>query len=282
MATRSADAPGEAHALRPLRPETVVLALLGDQILGRRPAVAIGSLITVLGRLGIGEHATRATLKRMTQRGLLDTTRQGRQVYLGPTPHAENILLDGRRRLEAEVVNRDWDGRWTLLAFSIPESRRSDRHVLRTRLTWAGFGLLRNGLWISASDTDVSPALDELDLLSHTKVFRAEAAQWTDPADLVREAWDLDALAAGYTRFLDRWTHGEFDDLDELSRETLVHGEWLLLLREDPRLPVDLLPADWPGVEAEQLFWTLRDKLAGPAAKLASEVLETLPVTADR
>jgi phenylacetic acid degradation operon negative regulatory protein len=258
-----------------------VIALFGDQILGRHKAVAMGSIITVLGRLGVGNHATRATLQRMTQRGLLHAVRRGRLVYLGLTPHAVGILSDGRRRLQAEVVNRDWDGRWTLLAFSIPESRRSDRHALRTRLSWAGFGLLRNGLWISASDTDVSPALAELDLLGHARVFRAEAALWTDPTDLVREAWDLPALAEGYTRFLDRWTREEFDDLDELSRETLLHAEWLLLIREDPRLPLDLLPADWPGVKAEQLFWMLRDQLAGPAAKLAGEVLDTLPVTTE-
>lgn len=108
-------------------------------------------------------------------------------------------------------------------------------------------------------------------------MFRAEAALWTDPADIVCEAWDLAALAEGYTQFIDRWGHGEFDDLDELSRETLLHAEWLLIIREDPRLPLDLLPADWPGVKAERLFRTLRERLARPAAKLAYELLDTVP-----
>ncbi|MGB3437387.1 MAG: PaaX family transcriptional regulator C-terminal domain-containing protein [Actinophytocola sp.] len=259
-----------------VRPETLLLTLFGDQVLDRGTAVSTGGVLAVLGRLGVGEPAARATLARMSRRGLLRTVRRGRQAFLTLTEHGTSVLRDGQRRLNGDVVERHWDGRWTLLTFSVPETRRADRHALRTRLAWFGFGLLRSGLWVSTSATDVSPALAELDLLEHAEVFRAEAIMWTDPARIAREAWGLPEIATGYDRFLRRWNNTARDDLDELSRRVRLGAEWLLLIRHDPVLPVALLPGDWPGVRAAALFRTLRHQWAGGADKLAEELFESI------
>jgi DNA-binding transcriptional regulator PaaX len=150
-------------------------------------------------------------------------------------------------------------GRWTLLTFSVPETRRADRHALRARLGWAGFGLLRSGLWISAWDTDISADLIELDLLAHAEVFRAETVLWSDPARIAGEAWDLGGIGEGYRQFLAKWDRTG-DEPDQVAQQVLLDAEWLLLIRRDPRLPLVLLPRDWPGVPAEQLFRTRRDR----------------------
>jgi phenylacetic acid degradation operon negative regulatory protein len=272
----SGGAPG-AQAAPAVRPETLVLTLFGDHVLDRGTAVSTGGVITVLGRLGVSELATRATVSRMGRRGLLRTVRRGRRAFLGLTEHGTTVLRDGQRRLDGEVVDRHWDGRWTLLTFSVPETRRADRHVLRTRLGWFGFGPLRSGLWVSTSDTDISPALAELDLLRHAEVFRAESFLWTDPVRIAREAWDLPEIAAGYERFLARWTDRDLAGLDELSWRVRLGAEWLLLIRRDPVLSLDLLPADWPGVRAAALFRTLRERWAGPAEDLATTLLDAIP-----
>lgn len=259
-----------------VRPETLLLTLFGDHVLDRGIAVSTGGVLAVLERLGIGEHATRATLGRMSRRGLLRTVRRGRQAFLALTEHGTTVLRDGQRRLDGEVVERYWDGRWTLLTFSVPEARRADRQALRTRLAWFGFGPLRSGLWVSTSATDVSPALAELDLLDHAEVFRAEAFMWTDPTRIAREAWNLPEIATGYDEFLHRWTDRTHDDLDELSRRVQLGAEWLLVIRQDPVLPVALLPKDWPGVRAAALFRTLRHQWTRPADNVAAELLESI------
>jgi phenylacetic acid degradation operon negative regulatory protein len=259
-----------------VRPETLLLTLFGDHVLDRGTAVSTGGVLAVLGRLDVGEHAARATLARMSRRGLLRTVRRGRQAFLALTEHGTAVLRDGQRRLNGDVVERHWDDRWTLLTFSVPETRRADRHALRTRLAWFGFGLLRSGLWVSTSATDVSPALAELDLLEHAEVFRAEAFMWTDPARIAREAWGLPEIATGYDRFLHRWNNEAYDDLDELSRRVQLGAEWLLLIRHDPVLPVALLPQDWPGVRAAALFRTLRRQWTRGADELAAELLESI------
>jgi len=259
-----------------VRPETLLLTLFGDYVLDRGIAVSTGGVIAVLGRLGVSEHATRATLSRMSHRGLLRTIRQGRQAFLGLTAHGTWVLRDGQRKLDGDIVDRHWDCRWTLLAFSVPESRRADRHALRTRLGWFGFAPLRSGLWVSPSAGDISAVLAELDLLEHAEVFRAEAFMWTDPARIAREAWDLPELAAGYDRFRQRWTDTACDEFDELARRVQLGAEWLLLIRRDPVLPAALLPADWSGVRAAALFRTLRQQWAAPSDRLARETLTSI------
>lgn len=269
-------APGGRTRAKP-RPESLLLALLGAHLLGRDLAVGVSSVIEVLGRLGVGEHATRATLKRMTQRRLLRTVRRGRHAYVSLTPYAETVLQEGAARLAAEVVNRSWDGHWTLLAFSVPESRRQDRHALRVQLGWAGFGMLQNGLWIAPSPGDPAHALAELGLLDYVRIFRAQSVAPADPRALVGEVWDLSGLARGYERFVDRWENGAREGHDDLSCQILVEAEWLLLIREDPRLPLTLLPDGWPAVRAEELFGTLRRELTQPAAELAATLLDRRP-----
>ncbi|WP_410573110.1 PaaX family transcriptional regulator C-terminal domain-containing protein [Amycolatopsis sp. cmx-4-61] len=260
-----------------VRPEALLLTVFGDHVLDRGVAVSTGGVIAALDRLGVGEHATRATLSRMVRRDLLHTVRRGRQAFLGLTGHGTAVLRDGQRRLDGDVVDRHWDGRWTLLTFSVPETRRADRYALRTRLGWFGFGPLRSGLWVSASAADIAPALAELDLLDHAEVFRAEPYLWTDPARIAREAWDLPGIAAGYEQFLRRWGGGTGAGLgDDLCCRIRLGAEWLLLIRRDPVLPPELLPPDWPGTRAAALFRALRQRWTGPAEELAGELLEAI------
>jgi len=275
---------GGADGLPQVRPQTHVLMFSGIHLLRPGAAVSTAGLIDVLARVGVGEHAARATFARMTARGVLQRRRRGRRVYLSPTPSARTALEEGGVRAWQSPVNRTWDGRWTLLGFSLPESRRTDRHLLRSRLQWAGFGMLQSGLWVAPRAVDVEHLLEELDVLGHVKVFRAHVDAPTRVAELIEDAWDVAGIARGYQEFLDRWDRP--DPLpgapDDLARQLWLHGEWSLLARRDPGLPVDYLPADWPAVRAEHVALRLRAQYEPVAAALAAEVVEALDVRQDR
>jgi phenylacetic acid degradation operon negative regulatory protein len=270
------------------RPQSLMLTFLGDQVLGRGVCVYSGSVLEVFARAGVGEHATRSTLTRMVGRGLLRRRREGRRTYFGLTERSEAILRDGEQRIwKSGAVNRDWDGTWSLLGFSLPESWQRQRHDLRSQLTWAGFGPLFSGLWIAPGEADVSGIVAELGLSAHVKVFRARADIGMDIAEMIDDTWDLAELAARYRAFDAAWrplrerpSASDSDEEDALALRLRLSTEWLQVIRSDPRLPVQHLPADWPAAPAEETFRAVHARLDAPAREAARRVLETVPTEA--
>lgn len=261
-----------------VRPQTLVLLFGAQYMTDPGRAVSTGSLIAALGSVGVGEHAARSTISRMLRRGTLLKVRRGKRTFLHMPDHVREMLLEGEQRAWRSPVNRDWDGRWTLLGFSFPESRRSDRHLLRSRLVWAGFGLLQNGLWVAPRVVDVATLVTDLSVDDSLKVFHATVADPTDVAALIADAWDLGALRAGYEAFLERWdVAGPLPDApDDLARELLLLGEWTTLARRDPGLPVQHLSADWPAIRAEHVALRLREQFRAGAERAARKLIETI------
>ncbi|KUO15705.1 PaaX family transcriptional regulator [Streptomyces dysideae] len=272
-----------------------MLTFLGDQVLGRDVCVYSGSVIDVFARAGVGEQATRSTLTRMVGRGLLRRQREGRRMYFGLTEHSTAVLRDGERRMwQTGAVNRQWDGSWTLLGFSLPESWQRQRHDLRSKLTWSGFGPLFSGLWIAPGEVDVSALVAELGLSAHVKVFRAHADAGMDIGAMIEDTWELSELAARYEAFVGRWqpwetrlpdaeeappASGRGDlDLASLALRLRLQAEWLRIIRRDPRLPVKHLPDDWPAEQAEKAFRSVHARLTPLADEAAARLLDLVPV----
>ncbi|MCR6704810.1 MAG: hypothetical protein NVV66_08995 [Cellulomonas sp.] len=157
MSTPSQGALGPGGATVRRRPEQLLLAFMGElMVAGGAGPLPASVLIAVLGELGVGEAATRAALTRMATRRLLASERVGRTVTYRLTPESERVLGEARDRVfDADPFAPRGTG-WTLVTFSVPESRRDVRHRVRAQLAWAGFGLLRDGLWIAPGEVDVA------------------------------------------------------------------------------------------------------------------------------
>ncbi|MCK2220087.1 PaaX family transcriptional regulator [Actinomadura sp. ATCC 31491] len=260
----------------------MILTFLGDHVYGRGICVSSRSFIEAFAKVGVSEEATRSTLTRMVRRGLLRRRRRGRRMYFGLTPASADVLRDGERRIwHSGVVNDAAEDRWTLIGFSLPESWQRQRHELRSRLTWAGFGPLQNGLWIAPGEVDVTEVIDDLraDLGANVKVFAAEPRRPTDMQALVREAYDLEGLGRRYHEFLCRWDRPDPapDAPDDLARSLTLLTGWLQIIRADPRLPLRHLPPDWPAERAQRLCHTLHERFRPEAAAIAERLLDTIP-----
>ncbi|MFI5844794.1 PaaX family transcriptional regulator C-terminal domain-containing protein [Catenuloplanes sp. NPDC051500] len=259
-------------------PQTLLLMLLGDFVLDREVCVFSGSVVDALGRLGVSAHAARSTLTRMAARDLLRRRRHGRRMYVGLTDRSTAVLRDGRARIwRAGAVNDDWDGTWTLLCFSLPESWQRQRHDLRSQLAWAGFGPLQGGLWIAPGHAATAEIVAGLGLAAHVRVFRARADELTDVTSMIGDAYDLPGLAARYEAFLARWD-GQVP-ADPFAARLRLIAEWHDVIRNDPRLPVAHLPHDWPGVRAQKVFQELETTLGAPARAVAAGLLDLRPDT---
>ncbi|MGE3810900.1 MAG: PaaX family transcriptional regulator C-terminal domain-containing protein [Candidatus Nanopelagicales bacterium] len=264
-----------------LRPQSVLLTLFGDYVDGEGQYVAARGVLDLLDTAGVGEHATRATLNRMVKRGLLARQAIGRQAYFGLTAFGRRTVLDGRERAHlSELVDAGWDGRWTLVSFSMPEDASKQRHELRSRLLWAGFGMVQPGLWAAPRSVDVADLIADLDGREHVDVFSGAPQAPSDGAEMLRRAFDLDALAARYDEFATRWSRlaraGARRTKDPLACRVVLSTDWLQVIREDPRLPLEFLDPRWPALEAGRLYRSFDEDLRPLAEEQAAERLDVV------
>jgi phenylacetic acid degradation operon negative regulatory protein len=234
----------------------LLLTVLGELVLPGDGGAWTSALLAVFARLGIAEKATRQALMRTSQAGWLQSERDGRRARWVLTPAAEAMLTDGGERIYSFGQPAEWDRRWVVVSVRIPEADRRARHVVRTRLTWAGFGMLAPGVWISPHSTrgaEAGRVLTDAGVGGDANVFVGERAGLGGMTAMVAAAWDLSALEAEYEEFMAEFS-GPAIGADALARQIeLVHA-WRRFPSVDPALPPELLPAKWPGSRAARLF----------------------------
>lgn len=269
------------------RPQDLVFTLFGDFLLHRPGPVWVGALIRLLGPLGLSESSVRTVLSRMSSKGWLESERRGRNSFYRLTERGRALLKEGEERIYRPPRGAEWDGLWTLVTYTIPEDERTLRDRLRVRLQWLGLGSLGGGLWITPHDVGdrIGEVAGELDLLGRIEVFRGEHRGFSEPAEIVDAAWELEEINARYEAFVDdhlpEYRHYEAQLEEEklsepdafVRRFDLVHEyrEFPLL---DPYLPFELQPEGWAGECAAALFQRLRDLLKEPADRYVEGLLE--------
>jgi len=255
--------------------------LFGFAVYKRPLAVAAGSIIDVLADFGTSSHAARATLTRLSDRGLLTRVRHRREVFYALTARGSAVLADGHA-VANQPPDRQWDGSWTVLGFTLPEDQRAVRHQLRSRLTWGGFGLLRNGMWIAPGQVDVDELLSGLPVGPAVRAFTARPLRPTDDSQLINDAFDLETIATRYRAFVARWENPDRTGLagaSALTRVLLLQSEWAQLARADPRLPVSHLPPDWPARAAYALYHVLHSSLESQARQQCATRIRVIEVS---
>ena len=113
------------------------------------------------------------------------------------------------------------------------------------------------------------------------RAFQLQPAPPTDPASVIRGAFDLDALSGRYLSFIDAFEQLRARDTsDPLVLTLRLSAQWLRIIRHDPRVPVHLLPASWPAIRAQELFRSLHGAHRAAAEALARELLDTVELAA--
>lgn len=260
----------------------MLFTLWGDYVRHRGGEIWAGSLIRIAAEFGLSELALRSVLSRMTRGGWMEATRHGNRSYYRLTPRGRAVIEEGASRI-FRPRREPWDGQWHVVTYSIPETRRELRDAFRKRLTYVGFGSLSAGAWATPHDLrqEVGQLARDLGVAPCVDQFRG-AFLGGDGRALCARVWPLSALAEGYRRFLERWEPiaceaehraGIADSRAFVLRFWLIH-EYQRFFLEDPDLPDDLLPGDWPGHQGQQLFERLHDLLAEGANRFFDTVFE--------
>jgi phenylacetic acid degradation operon negative regulatory protein len=262
------------------QPQHLLLTLLSDYFLDSSEYIPSASLVSLLEEFGITRAGSRAALSRLSRRGLLASDKTGRNTYYRLTPRAAALLREGAQRVGFAATDRHWSGRWTIVAFSVPEDQRQSRPALRTRLRWLGFAPLYDGLWISPH-----PPNDEIDEVLHELQIKASTIFVGESRDRVGgnpplSAWDLDELRRVYTDFIGEFAelrrrvgNGDVGAAEGLVARTTIMDRWRNMPSIDPELPNELLPADWPRDAAWALFIDIYDGLGALAEMRVRQIL---------
>lgn len=230
--------------------------------------IAISDLIRLMEALDVPAPRTRTTVVRLKKKEVLKARAVGKVLGYELNPAAVPMLVRGDRRI-FNYRQMEPDSGWCLISYSIPEEQRDTRYQLRRRLQWIGCGNVSPALWICPDflSGEVDEILQELDVRNFATLFRTERPQPGCPLkESVAQWWDLDTIANLHRSYNRRHTRDA-----ELPSELVTPRDafrayvcsidtWRVLPYLDPGLPIDLLPASWPGLESIHLFQTISEK----------------------
>jgi phenylacetic acid degradation operon negative regulatory protein len=264
------------------QPQRLLTTLLGDYWYGRPEHIPSVVLVRLLADFGVSTMGARAALSRLARRGLLESSRVGRNTYYGLTATAAEVIRESAQRILSFGQRHDlWDGRWTVAAFSIPEEMRDVRHALRSRLRWLGFAPLYDGMWVTPRPVaePARRAFADLGVVSFTVLTTVVESRRSGPRPPIA-AWDLTDLQLRYEEFivtystlLDRIRLADVDSAEALVARTSVMDAWRRFPSLDPDLPLDLLPERWPRRAARAVFAEIYDGLAPHAVARVRELV---------
>jgi phenylacetic acid degradation operon negative regulatory protein len=257
----------------------LVVTMLGDYWQQESSWLPSRLIVALAARLGLTASATSTALSRLAGRGVLEQSNSGRSSRYRLTDPARVRLAIGFRQVsEFGSESRQWDGQWTVVGFSVPESARETRELLRSRLKWLGFSPLYGALWVCPWDR--TEGVDEACAaygVTNYVVFRSRSSslRGREPID----AWALEEMEAQYHPFIE--TYGQSIPPNEalspgeaFKLRTEIMDAWRAFPWNDPGLPRELLPPDFPLLTARKLFLSAYNSLAGPALEHVQAVIQ--------
>jgi phenylacetic acid degradation operon negative regulatory protein len=256
-------------------PQGLAMTLVADYTVHTRAWLPSAAIVALLGESGVSPAGARTAISRLARRGVLESLREGRYSSYRLTEGAASDLIAGGAWIARFGTRTDsWDGRWTLVAFSLPQEESTQRRVLRGQLRWLGYAPLYDGLWVSpdAPNPTVKDRLASVTLGALT-VFQARHVELATAIDRSPiDSWDIAAIAEHYETFLRRWRPvlpriraGRISGAAAVRARTEVMDTYRRFPILDPQLPIELMPARWPRGRARDVFVAVYDGLAEPA-----------------
>jgi phenylacetic acid degradation operon negative regulatory protein len=259
---------------RLMHARSALFDVYGDHLRSRGGQAPVAALVRLLEPVGIAAPAVRTAISRMVGQGWLEPVAPDGVRGYRATDTATHRLDEAGERVYRRTPSA-WDGTWHLAVLDA-RGQRSTRSRLRADLAYLGYAELADSVWVSPF------ARGELDSVLRRAGATAHIARAEHVEPVPTSAWDLDALRASYDEWLvgadslvaDHFAaHADPDEAAFAARFHLVH-EWRKFLFRDPGLPDVLLPDDWPGRPAADLFAREASRLKPGTDRFVARCLE--------
>lgn len=258
----------------PPRAKSLCVTLLGDAIEPHGGSLWLSDLIQLVTPMGINERLLRTSVFRLVAQDWLQSERHGRRSLYRLSERGLELTRQASSRIYQGTAP-DWDGDWTLVVLPrFGNSSLDGRGEVRRELIWAGFGALAPGIFALPRDNSgvANKVLRSLNLTDSALVLSARelnTGRGLLIQSLVSQCWDLDGVAAQYAQFSEMFSpmlkaigNDLRPSLAFMVRALTLH-EWRRIVLHDPQLPLQMLPPDWPGLQARKvcalLYWQVFD-----------------------
>lgn len=260
-----------------------LLTVLAEMVHPTDEPVWTSTLVYVLTGLGLEEQTARQAIARGASSGWIESVKVGRETRWHLTAAGRQLIDEGLQRVvSVQGADDRWDGNWLILMVSVPQQRRVVRKNLYRALSWAGFGNPTPVLWVSPHSDRQAEAKRVIDDLKLTRSTVSFVGKTTDigmtQEEVVRQAWNLDEVAAEYESLLVRFAGARPTSGDGVLFAHLeLVNSWQRLPFMDPQLPEELLP-DWIGRRAARVIEQQRSEWGSRAReRWAQVVADTAP-----
>ncbi|WP_341702803.1 PaaX family transcriptional regulator C-terminal domain-containing protein [Ferrovibrio sp.] len=250
----------------PPRVWSMIVTIFGDVVVPRGGSVWLGTLLTLMERIGIDGALVRTAMSRLATDGWVERSRVGRKSYYRLSASS---LEMSRRAGEAIYAATEpaWNGSFRLLLR--PEANGGWRDDVKSKYGPLGFSPVSPNALVALGDA-AAPA----DAIG-TLLFDARPVDLAAARDVAERAWGGNALLAMRRSFVANFgpIRDEVVAGDELSDEAclllrllMVH-EWRRIVLKAPEFPAALStdPAAWGA--AREVAASLWQACRGPSER---------------
>jgi len=198
-----------------------------------------------LYRLNRWGRKTRGILAKLKKFGWAERFSKDEEAHYRITPKGEREIDKVLKILKTKA---EWDGRWRLVMFDIPETQRTLRDRLRRELSKLGLGILQASVWISPNDIkeEIEEIGKNLSLSDSIRFFEVTRNKTLD-RNIIEKSWNLPEISDLYRKF--NFQSGRIiRTLDKSSNPSFAAKklifEYALILTKDPVLPAEFRQKD--------------------------------------
>lgn len=221
---------------------------------------------------GLEDQPLRLAIRRACAAG--DVQQRGR----GRAGNVE-LTAAGRARLARDRVGlalalaqdagqAPWDGRWHLVALTVPERDRAIRDGLRRELLASGAAPVATSLYVSPHDlSDVLPAAAR-GATATAVATHLDVRGTTEPRALAEQLWPAAPVVAAYDAVTRALADDERGGAPVPVRQLRLADALERAMRDDPLIPVELRAAPWAPSRARRAWaqrWQALRALPGGA-----------------
>src|SRR5262245_5030478 len=183
-----------------MQARSALFDLYGDYLRPRGGRAPVAALVRLLAPLGIAPPAVRTAVSRMVRQGWLHPLRLSSGPGYLLSPKAARRLDEAAARVY-RTRGLTWDGCFDLLVID-PPVHRGERARLAANMAFLGYGCLDDSTWIAPRRAEEVETLLSDCGLRYERFIANHADGPSGASALVRRAWDLDAIAKAYDRFV--------------------------------------------------------------------------------